>query len=489
MGLAQDGEAGHQDLTITADTYWTDQTVDVRDLVVASGARLTLEATTLRVGGHVHVEKNASLELNGSNTATRITALDQDGFWMSIEGQMRTHGPSPILIDGLQGTGLESAHSGKGALQIRGQADLQDMHLHGDGAGIIIAEGASVILRDSLIETRDYGIITMGDLRMQDTTLNGNLVGLLGFSTCDVTVEHSRITGGPRTTENLLVNDCNATVRHSVLEGAAVSTAANNRATLEIHNTTIKDYSIDGLGSYASPGPDGLARPIVRFKDVSLEPGPLAQRGADLRGNELAEFVNVTIAGHASHGIRAEDATLHVKDSTITSNGGHGIRLTGGRFAHDPTAAGNHFGDATAGDANGEGAIRHVAVVQFAVVGGGHHVLPGNLSVQVFTAGATDPLALVGPGAGEGTVMVGFDAFGSADDGQPIPLGPFRYHAVHPAGSWQGGPLALDGDPIMLHVESLGAGDDRGAWFLPPGGVVLLALVVLGLAQRMRRDS
>lgn len=448
-------EPGSADWTIAKDTRLVEDSRDVAgNLTIKTGARLTLEGSTLRVGGLVHVRPGAMLEILPSYgvPSTISTLPGGAGFWIRVDGEMRSSGQAAAEVTGLWGDGLTSTLSGQGGLQVTGRAVLEGIHIRNGSAGLFAGEGATVILRNATVAgLGEVGIATAeGNLQLTNTTVEKNRIGLAAKGPCTIDIQDSLFLESQQ--EHMLINGCDVNVADSVLDGAGVAIAANNNAHVTVRDTVLRNYTIDGLGSYGSvQGGEGLL-PTVRFENVTMSPAPGAQRGADVENAALIEFVNVSVSGHASHGIRTQIAILSIRDSTIWGNGGHGIRMAGGYFRDDPLSAGNLFGDQET--LNGEGAISHLALLRaWGVDGGGNAVHHGTTSLDVYRTETGDPVEVLNSRdlGGMGREVI-FETFRTGPGGEPQWLGPFRYQASHTeGGGLVTGEVDLSG-PILLSV-------------------------------------
>lgn len=474
--------------TITQDTTWTleDRTIPGQ-LVVAEGATLTLEGTTLRISDQLRVEKGARLVLHPS--AGRPTVIQYagqgpithtNGYWILINGSMESSGTPPADISGLRGDGLNALHIPVDGLQVAGTATLEDLVIHDSNASLHIPDGGSAVVRRATF--RDVGFTAIGvkgRLDIADSTLE-SVNGIFAHKTCDITATRLTI----RTlADNIMVNGCPMSLSDSTLHGAGNSLSISGEATFAMSNTTALGYTRHGVWAREYPGDNGTLRPTLTFEDCVFDAFGNGARGApstgvSLRGINSASLENVTIRGNTGNGIQHQQGgPLDVRNSTITGNGFFGLFAMMSSLGGEPMHGnGNDFGNATT--ANAKGAVYQRVDIKAGVVDEDGKAYPGT-AVTIFNAGGT---VLAIPPANTTIAMLQIDTYKLVSPQLSEFQGPFTYELAHPMlGKPVGGDLDIS--PMAVYLVGEVSGKDEGFTVLGlhAGAAASIALGVSGV--------
>ena len=399
------------------------------DVIVRSGATLTVLGAELLTGGKLLVEAGATLEIHPwDGRAARLRPSNESaGFHVDVRGRLATSGTPRTNITGLNGDGLVAVFSGKGGIQIWGDAQLEDIAIVDSTAGVMVGPGANALIRNaSLARLGPLGVTSHGKVRLENAWVSGSGMGVLGRETCDIIVESSHIEG---TTDSVFVNSCSAKIRNSTLGPAAVPVTAKAAAYVEIENSRLESYSIDGLSATSTED----RQPRVHLTNVTFAPLPEAVRAMELISAREVTLDQVTIPGHQHSGIEASSSKLTAQRSTIIENKQFGIYARAG----DVQLVGdeNYFGTSASGDRNLGGALVHNARLRAVALSHDQRFLPG-LTIEIHSNSSrkdrADLLLTSATSTGGGLVTFEFPTHTQGPDGNPEYLGPFYYLARHP---------------------------------------------------------
>lgn len=419
--------ADENDWIIESDTTVQSTSVSVKgDVIVRSGATLRLLGASLQVGGRIHVDPNATLELGpASGQFTRLSPLNKSrGFWIEVNGSIRSQGLPPSLIEGLSGDGLHSALVADGGIQVHGLGVLADLVVRNGTAGITVQEKGRLAIRDALVRGLGFvGVSGHGHLELDNATVVEHGMGVTGRLTCDIWVRNSFIASYG---DNVFLNSCPIRVDSTVFEGGYASFTANGKAAVNITHSEFRGYRLNAVTVAPLPGNNGgVLRPWIRVTDTKFVGGPGAKWGVELASSN-SELLRITVQNHTGEGVLMYGGNLLLRDSSFFNNGGYDVLARDGRF----TQSGNTFGSAGQGATELGGGLS--STYQFAAIAvdpNGKYV-PGGLYVQV--RDRSGRAVFERRNLENETLVVEFETYDKGPDGNPEFRGPFTFRAEHP---------------------------------------------------------
>jgi len=408
------------DWIVTAPTTITGDTLGIDgDVVVRAGASLTISGSTLLVGGRILVEDDAELRMVPyAGKAARLEPLDPvRGFSVHVEGSIMSEGNPPTVIEGLNGQGIRSVVYSTGGLIINGTADLRDIRIVNGTAGMIVGPFGYLDLRDAVLQNLSLaGIATLGEARLENVSMADNIVGITARGArCKVHVTSSHLVSRSASVDAI---GCRVEVEDSHVEGTSYALRIQGKhARLSILNSSVVGYQ------HAAFKGDGGGEVVMR--NTTLVPAAGARNGFFLLPMSRLLLDNVSIVGHADHGILAQGSDLTIQGGRLMGNGGYGIRSVGGNveLAGDPDF-GSHA------TANREGALAWIQRFTVLPMGPDNQTVPG-LEFTLYAHGRDLPIFSAGNETTD-AIDVMFNAFGHGGADPPSVAMPFTYRATHP---------------------------------------------------------
>lgn len=445
------------------------------DVRVMAPATLRVLGSDLQVGGDLFVERGARLLLGPSDgVPTRLSPADAaKGLTILIQGTIESAGLPRTHITGLSGAGLMTVVSGEDGFQIRGTADLSDLHVQRGRSGLSVQEGGALTLRASLVEqTGEFGIAALGRVNVVDSIVRDVSMGVTGRETCSLELVRTEVEAF---NDAVLVNSCSATLRGSRTNGSSVAVTGTGRARLTIEDSLLEGFRVDGVSATAQDE----VRPWLTMRNVTLRGGPGAQRGVYLMGAAEAVLDRVDARGFNLSGVDASGSKIRVSGSTFQGNDRYGIWATGGFLE---LLGGNDYGLAPGGTPNGKGAAVHVAKLRAVAADEKNRLIPA-FDLEIY---GNEPEPVYSGNAVEGGVAsVLFATYSHQPDG-PQFRGPFTYRLRSPAlgGRILTGPVEDVSTDLIVRAGPVG-GLDVADWLGP--GLVLAGGLIVAVAVFPRR--
>jgi hypothetical protein len=426
-------------------------------LVVTDGATLTAKGSTLSIGDRLVVHEEAMLVTTGSagERSELEPFSEEQGFWAQINGTWKARGQDSTFVTGLEGSGLGSVVHGGGGIQVRGDADLQGVEVTNGTAGLTVRRGANTtILGSTFSDLGNVAIGVLGNVTVRGSHVEEAGMGITGRKTCDITVANSTVHAY---SNNLLVNGCPLEVTSSRLIEGGTPLTVNAEASLDARNVTLSGYGSDGVFAKALPGSEEgtFLRPAIQLSDVRFDPGPNASKGMEVWSANKLLLENVSIRGHAEHGIETHSTPLELRGGEVAGNGGYGLRAVRGNVTGIETVDWGH--GAGSSPPNAQAPVSHPVVVTAGAHApdgeGGYEHVPG-LNLTIRGDEATEPLAS-GDAGNESPLRLVVETYGTDDDGTYRYLGPFYYTARHPGlAQPETGRIDLDDPTIVVEVDA-----------------------------------
>lgn len=311
------------DVMVTHHSTWAGgQKVISGDLIIAEEAHLNLEGIELLIGGQVHVQEGAALDVRPyAGRQTIMRPLDpEQGWWMEVDGTLNASGVPRTIVEGLNGDGLDVAlYHSPGGLRINGTASLENIIIRNGSAGVLVGpEGRLSMQNGHLDRLGLFGLTVLGRTDIRDSSFANSTISVTAKGQgCDLQVIGTRFTSG---VAHMQIINCPTTIQNSLLGQAQSGIVVNGETSLVVQNTTIHDYDVDGIRS------DGRAE--FSLDHVRLDGQGSARHGLRLLTGNTASLQHTTITNHTDHGILLASADVQVQHSLIAGNGGFGLRAS-----------------------------------------------------------------------------------------------------------------------------------------------------------------